>query len=79
MNKIILAGLVLYTLSSGLGLFLGPDPSNLRMAVWLMGYIVLALAVSYLSFFSRKTLNFFPFILLGIILLNFFVQITGGS
>jgi diguanylate cyclase (GGDEF)-like protein len=79
LNKIILAGLVLYTLSSGMGFFLGPDPSNPGMALWLTGYIVLALAVSYESFFSRERLNFFPFIVLGALLLNFFVQITGGS
>jgi diguanylate cyclase (GGDEF)-like protein len=79
LNKIILAGLVLYTLSSGMGFFIGPDPSNLTMPLWLTGYIVLALAVSYESFFSHKHLNFFPFIVLGALLLNFFVQITGGS
>jgi diguanylate cyclase (GGDEF)-like protein len=79
LNKIILAGLVLYPLSSGLGLFLGPNPSSLMMAIWLTGYAILALAVSYQSFFSHARLNFFPFIVLGAVLLNFFVQITGGS
>ena len=79
MNKIILAGLVLYALSSGLGLFLGPGPSGLYLAIWLTGYIVLALAVFYESFFSRERINFLPFIVLGTVLLNFFVQITGGS
>ena len=79
MNKIILAGLVLYPLSSGLGFFLGPDPSNLLLTIWLTGYIVLALAVSFESYFSEERLNFFPFIVLGVVLLNFFVQITGGS
>ncbi len=79
MKKVILPGLILYLLSSGLGLFLKPDPPGLHLTLWLTGFIVLALAVSYFSFFSKKTLNFFPFILLGIILLNFFVQITGGS
>jgi len=79
LNKIILAGLVLYTLSSGLGFFLGPGPSSLMMAIWLTGYAILALAVSYQSFFSHSRLNFFPFIILGAVLLNFFVQITGGS
>ncbi len=79
MNKIILAGLVLYPLSSGLGFFLGPNPSNLYMALWLTGYIILALAVSFESLFSRSRLNLFPFIVLGAVLLNFFVQITGGS
>jgi diguanylate cyclase (GGDEF)-like protein len=79
LKKIILAGLVLYPLSSGLGFFLRPYPSNLHMALWLTGYILLALAVSYESFFSHERLNFFPFIVLGAVLLNFFVQITGGS
>lgn len=79
MKKIILSGLVLYLLSSGLGLFLTPDPSSLRLALWLTGYIVLALAISYFSFFSKERLNFFPFIILGVILLNFFVQTTGGT
>ncbi|MCK9418535.1 MAG: sensor domain-containing diguanylate cyclase [Nitrospirae bacterium] len=79
MNKIILAGLVLYTLSSGLGFFLVPEPSNLHLAIWLTGYIVLVLTVSYESFFSDARLNFFPFIVLAVVLLNFFVQITGGS
>ncbi len=79
MRKFILAGLVLYPLSSGLGFFLGPHPSNLLVAFWLTGYIALALAVSYESLFSHERLNFFPFIVLGAVLLNFFVQITGGS
>jgi diguanylate cyclase (GGDEF)-like protein len=79
LNKAILAGLVLYTLSSGMGFFLGPDPSNLHLAIWLTGYVVVALAVSYESFFSPERLNFFPFIVLGVVLLNFFMQITGGS
>ena len=79
MNKIILAGLVLYPLSSGLGFFLGPDPSNLHMTLWLAGYFMLAVAVSYESYFSTEPLNLFPFIVLGAVLLNFFVQISGGS
>ncbi len=79
MNKALLAGLVLYTLSSGLGLFLGPDPSIVLTAIWLTGYVLLALAVSYESYFSHERLNSFLFIVLGAVLLNFFVQITGGS
>ncbi len=79
MKKIIVPSLVLYTLSSGLGLFLAPDPSNLNLTLWLTGYLALALTVSYYSFFSKERLNFFPFIVLGVLLLNFFVQITGGS
>lgn len=79
MNKIILAGLVLYTLFSGLGFFLGPNPSILHMALWMTGYLILALFAAFESYFSGARLNFFPFIVLGAVLLNFFIQITGGS
>lgn len=79
MKKIILPGLILYLISSGLGLFLKPDPSSLYRTLWLTGYAILTIAVAYFSFFSKKRLNFFPFIILGVILLNFFVQITGGG
>ena len=79
MKRTVFPGLVLYTLSSGLGLFLRPDPTSWHLIIWLTGYLVLALTVSYVSFFSRERLNYFPFIVLGIILLNFFIQITGGS
>ena len=79
MKRIVFPGLVLYTLSSGLGFFLKPDPPGWHPILWLTGYLILALTVSYFSFFSKERLNYFPFIVLGIILLNFFVQITGGS
>jgi diguanylate cyclase (GGDEF)-like protein len=79
LKKIVFPGLVLYTLSSGLGLFLRPDPSGWRLILWLTGYILLSLAIAYFYVFSTERLNYFPFIVLGIILLNFFVQITGGS
>jgi hypothetical protein len=79
LKKTVFPGLVLYALSSGLGLFLRPDPSGWHLILWLTGYLVLSLTVSYFSFFSRDRLNYFPFIVLGIILLNFFIQITGGS
>ncbi len=79
MRKIVFLGLVLYTLSSGLGLFLKPDPTGWHQILWLTGYLALALSVAYLSYFSKELLNYFPFIVLGIILLNYFVQITGGS
>jgi diguanylate cyclase (GGDEF)-like protein len=88
LRKIILPGLVLYTLSSGLGLFLNPDPSGLLLTVWLSGYLLLALSVAYASLFFHSftrdvhhrlpLFSPFYFIILGIILLNFFVQITGG-
>jgi len=79
LKKTVFPGLVLYTLSSSLGFFLRPDPSGWHLILWLTGYLILSLTVSFFSFFSRERLNYFPFIVLGIILLNFFIQITGGS
>jgi diguanylate cyclase (GGDEF)-like protein len=78
LNKIILPGLALYAVSSSLGLFLGRDPFGLVMMVWLTGFIFLAFTVFYSSLISQRPLNAFPFIALGVILLNFFIQVTGG-
>jgi ABC-type transport system involved in multi-copper enzyme maturation permease subunit len=57
LKKTVFPGLVLYTLSSGLGLFLRPDLSGWHLIIWLTGYLVLSLTVSYFSFFSRERLN----------------------
>ena len=80
MKKVILPGLlVLYGVIAGLGLFLRPNPSGLVLPLWLTGYMIIALAAAYSSYFSKGPFDSFPFIVLGIIQLNFFVQITGGS
>ena len=78
MKKYIVLGLVLYSISSSLGLFLGPDSFGLTMMVWLSGYVLLAFAVFYTSYITLERLKAFYFITLGVILLNFLVQITGG-
>jgi len=91
LKKLAIPGLVLYTLSSGLGLFLHPGPadqshlpgwiawlSDWLPILWLVGYVFLAFILSYTSLFSRNRFTYFPFIVLGIILLNYCVQVTGG-
>lgn|GEM_PF-905387 len=78
MKNIIVLGLAIYSISSSLGLFLSPDPFGLTMMIWLAGYVLLAFIVFYSSFVSRETLKAFPYITIGVILLNFLVQITGG-
>ncbi len=45
---------------------------------WLAGYVLLAFSIFYASFISPDQLKAFPYITLGIILLNFVVQVTGG-
>ena len=78
MKKFIVLGLVLYYVSSSLGLFLGRDPFGLIMLFWLSGFALLAICVFYTAYITPERLKAFYFITLGIILLNFLVQITGG-
>ncbi len=78
MKKIILPGLALYIIFSGLGLFLGRGLSSPFLVPWLSGYLLLILAVSYLSLFKKDYSSGFEFLVLGIIGLNFLTQLTGG-
>ena len=78
MRKVLIPGLVFYGLLSGMGLFLGSGPSSPFFIPWLAGYLFLVFTLSYFSLFSKNQFNSFPFIILGIIGLNFFVQVTGG-
>lgn len=78
MKKFIVLGLVLYSISSSLGLFLSQDPFGLIMMFWLAGYVLLAFSVFYTSYVSPDQLKAIPYITLGVILLNFVVQVTGG-
>ncbi len=78
MRQIALPGLGLYLISSGLGLFLGEDPFGRVMMAWLTGFVILAFFLFYSTYISQESFKPFPFITLGIILLNFLMQVTGG-
>ena len=79
MKKFIVLGLVLYSISSSLGLFLSQDPFGLTMMFWLCGISFSSHSPFFIpSYISPDQLKAFPFITLGVILLNFVVQITGG-
>jgi diguanylate cyclase (GGDEF)-like protein len=71
-------GLIVYCSISSLGLFVNPGFSKPLFVLWLAGFISLAVTVSYHSYVSPKPLNKFPFIVLGVIALNLFVQVSGG-
>ena len=79
MNKVLIPGLlVLYGFFAASGLFLGPEPSFPYQLAWLTGYLLIVLTVAYRSLFSDAPFRAFPFIVLGVLLLNFLVQLTGG-
>jgi len=78
LKKFIVLGLVLYSISSSLGLFLSQDSFGLLMMFWLAGYVLLAFSIFYTSYVSPDQLKAIPYITLGVILLNFVVQLTGG-
>ena len=79
MNTVVIPGLILYTLSSGLGLFIGPGLSSTVLIPWLIGFVFLVLIVSYLAVFGKKRPPGFEFLILGIVGLNFVIQLTGGA
>ncbi len=80
MRIILVPGLLaLECVIAGLGLFLTPNPSALSQAIWLAAYLLVAFSVAYVHLFLARTYRPFPFVVLGVILLNFFVQLTGGS
>ena len=79
MRKVVLSGLALYCVVAGLGLFLRPDVSGFLLVSWLAGFVFLVFALSYLTLFARDHQSGLSFIVLGIIGLNFAVQMTGGG
>ena len=78
MKKIFLPGLVLYCVSAGWGLFLSSGLSSPYLFPWIAGYLFLVFAVSWHALFSEEGRTVFPFIVLGVLQLNFLVQVTGG-
>jgi len=78
LKKIFLPGLVLYCVLAGWGLFLGSGLSSPFLFPWIAGYLFLVFAVSYHALFANDRMTVFPFIVLGILPLNFLLQISGG-
>ncbi len=79
MKKIIIPCLILYSISSGLGLFLRPGLSGHLLIPWLAGFLFLAFTISYAALFTKERSLGFSFLILGVIGLNFLIQITGGN
>lgn len=79
MSKVTTPGLVIACIVSGLGLFISLGLSSPLLFPWVIGYFFLALRVAYDAYVIPAPLKPFPFIVLGIVLLNFLVQVTGGA
>ena len=79
MSKLVVPGLAIFCITSGLGLFLQQGLASPFLIPWLAGYVMLVFVVSYLALFSKELSRIYEFILLGVIGLNFVIQITGGA
>jgi diguanylate cyclase (GGDEF)-like protein len=71
--------LALECVIAGLGLFLSPHPPATLQFAWLAVYLLVAFIIAYTLLFHARSFRPFPFIVLGVVLLNFFVQLTGGT
>jgi len=78
LRNIAVLGLAVYTILAGIGAFIKSGLSSPLIIFWLFGYLLLTFSVTYSVYTSRGRLNPFPLIVLGIVILNFLVQVTGG-
>ena len=80
MRKLTASGLVLYVLIAGWGPFLTRDLSSNWVFAWITGYLLLLFIVAYEFVSSPIPLHPLPFRLavLGVVFMNFIMQLTGG-
>lgn len=80
MKRITAPGLVLYLCIAGWGPFLTRNLSIDWVAAWIAGYLLLLFIDAYAFVFSPAPLHPLPFRLavLGVIFMNFIMQLTGG-
>lgn len=78
MNNALVSGLVFYGILSGAGLFLNSGVASPLLIPWIAGYLVLGFIVAYNAVFSADRRRGYEFLVLGIIGLNFLLQLTGG-
>jgi diguanylate cyclase (GGDEF)-like protein len=83
LRRVVAPGLALYCLIAGWGPFIGPGLAGAWFFPWVAGYLLLLLLVAYETYITpHASLPAghvpFRFVLLGIILLNFAIQVNGG-
>jgi len=74
----VTTGLLIYCLIAAWGPFISLDISSPWVIPWVIGYLFLLLRVSYETYIAPPPIKPFPFIVLGIVLLNFLIQVSGG-
>ncbi len=86
MRKFVDLGLGAYAVLACLGLFIKPGLSGsglslLALYCWIAGYLFLVFRISYEFVFSDSLLLPVPFrfLVLGVIFMNFIMQLTGGA
>jgi two-component system cell cycle response regulator len=79
LKKILLPGLTVYGVIAGAGLFLGSGLSSPYLFPWIAGYLFLAFIIAHSTLLAKERLTAFPIIVMGIIQLNFLIQISGGA
>lgn len=81
MKKIVAPGLALFFLLAGWGPFISRGLSNAWVLPWIAGYLVLVFIISYEFVFSPAPVLPVPFrfIALGVIFMNFIMQLSGGA
>lgn len=78
MRNLTVLGLIVACFISGLGLFISPGLTSNLLFPWVAVYLVLLFRISYDAYVAPPPADLFPFIVLGILLLNFLIQVTGG-
>jgi diguanylate cyclase (GGDEF)-like protein len=78
LKKLATSGLILYCIIAGWGPFIGHELSSPWLFPWLAGFLALVLVIAYNAYITPPPIKPFRFIVLGILLLNFMIQVTGG-
>lgn len=84
MRSIVTPGIVLYCIIAAWGPFISLGLSSSWVFPWVAGYLFLLFRISYEAYLapsSSSPIKYIPFrfVVLGVILLNFLIQTTGGA
>ena len=80
MRRVTAPGLALFVLIACWGPFLAGDLASEWVFGWISGYLLLLFVTAYEFIFSRAPIHPLPFrlVVLGVVFMNFIMQLTGG-